>query len=165
MNVVSSVRLGSEFADFLYAPIGPDRNGMPLSMLSALARQDVDPWEEAAKLTQLPEQEAVSQLVSLLGAFPHAMLACPDPATLATRLIALLPRRGDHVLPGLNLFDQADPAKHSEVVSSLSFALIFMVLTLFSIWLIGSPQTSGQLPVHSAPESTAISQPSPPSNE
>jgi hypothetical protein len=34
--------LGSEFDSFLYAPIGEDGNGMPLSVLSALARLDVD---------------------------------------------------------------------------------------------------------------------------
>ena len=34
-----------EFGDFLYAPIGEDRNEMPLSVLSALARLGVDPEE------------------------------------------------------------------------------------------------------------------------
>ena len=42
-------RLGSEFDDFLFAPIGADRIGMLLSVLSALARLDIDPWQEAAK--------------------------------------------------------------------------------------------------------------------
>lgn len=165
MSAVSSARFGSEFANFLYAPIGQDNNGMPLSVLSALARQDVDPWEEAAKLTQLSEEEAVSQLASLLGAFPHASLACPEPATIATRLIALLPRRRDHVLPGLNLFAQADPAKHPAVVSNLLIALIFIILMLFSAWLLGSLQAPGQLQAHSTPALNAISQPPPPSNE
>ena len=165
MNAVSIARFGSEFANFLYAPIGQDNGGMPLSVLSALARQGVDPWEEAAKLTKLPEEKAVSQLVSLLATFPRATLACPDPATIASRLITLLPRRRDQVLPGLDLFAQADPAKHPEVVSTLSFALIFMLLILFNIWLMGTFQASGQLPANSTPAPNAISQPSPPSNE
>jgi hypothetical protein len=38
--------LGTEFDDFLFAPIGEDRNDMPLSVLSALARLDIDPWQE-----------------------------------------------------------------------------------------------------------------------
>jgi hypothetical protein len=37
-----------EFDDFLYAAIYTDKDGMPLSVLSALARMNVDPWEEAA---------------------------------------------------------------------------------------------------------------------
>lgn len=50
--------LGSEFDDFLFAPIGEDKNDMPLSMLSALARLDIDPWQEAAELSRLPEETA-----------------------------------------------------------------------------------------------------------
>jgi hypothetical protein len=42
-------QLGPEFENFLFAPIGEDSNGMVLSVLSALARLDIDPWQEAAK--------------------------------------------------------------------------------------------------------------------
>jgi hypothetical protein len=44
----------SEFDDFLYAAIGADRNESPLSVLSALARLNLDPWQEAAELSELP---------------------------------------------------------------------------------------------------------------
>ena len=44
-----------EFDDFLYAPIGADEGEMPLSVLSALARSDLDPWQEAAELSDLPK--------------------------------------------------------------------------------------------------------------
>jgi hypothetical protein len=47
-----------EFDDFLYAPIGADGVEMPLSVLSALARLDVDPWTEAAELSELPKGAA-----------------------------------------------------------------------------------------------------------
>ena len=50
--------VGSQFNDFLYAPIGADRNEMPLSVLSALARLDIDPWKEAAELSELPTDTA-----------------------------------------------------------------------------------------------------------
>ena len=54
--------LGSDFNDFLYAPISEGRNGMLLSVLSALARLDVDPWEEAAQLAQLPREAGDSEI-------------------------------------------------------------------------------------------------------
>ena len=92
MAAITNARPGSEFDEFLYASIGDDRNGMPLTVLSALARSDVDPWEEAFKLAQLPKQSAVSQLAFLLGALPFAPLVCPDPAGISVPLIALLPR-------------------------------------------------------------------------
>jgi hypothetical protein len=160
MSAISHARLGSEFERFLYAPIGQDNNGMPLSVLSALARQDVDPWDEAARLAQLPEEKAVTHLVSLLGAFPHAQLACPDPASTATRLITLLPRPRDHVHPSLNLFVETVAEKHPAFVSNLLFVLAYMILLLFSTWLITSFQTPGALQAPSTPAPNAIPQPS-----
>jgi hypothetical protein len=83
---------GSEFNDFLFAPIGEDRNGMLVSVLSGLARSDVDPWQEAAKLAQLPGETATKELAALIGALPDRAASYPDPRTIAARLIALLPR-------------------------------------------------------------------------
>src|SRR5664280_2787257 len=83
---------GTEFNDFLFAPIGEDRNGMLVSVLSGLARSDVDPWQEAAKLAQLPGEAATKELAALIGALLDKAASYPDPRTIATRLIALLPR-------------------------------------------------------------------------
>jgi hypothetical protein len=84
---------GSEFNDFLFAPIGEDQNGMLVSVLSGLARSDVDPWQEAARLAQLPGESATRRLAALIGALPDRAVPFPDPRMIATRLIALLPRR------------------------------------------------------------------------
>jgi hypothetical protein len=54
MRAASTPYLGSQFDDFLFAPIGEEENGMLLSVVSALARLDLDPWQEAASLTGLP---------------------------------------------------------------------------------------------------------------
>jgi hypothetical protein len=80
---------------FLYASIGQDKNGVPLSMLSVFARRDMDPWEEAAKLCQLSRASAVSELSAMLdvGAGALNSLASNDQALLAARLVALLPVR------------------------------------------------------------------------
>jgi hypothetical protein len=83
---------GSEFNDFLFAPIGEDKNGMLVSVLSGLARSDVDPWQEAAKLAQLPGETATKELAALISALPDRAASYPDPRTIATRLIELLPR-------------------------------------------------------------------------
>jgi len=48
--------IGPEFDEFLRAPIGADRNGTSLSVLSALARLNVDPWQEATSLRECPEK-------------------------------------------------------------------------------------------------------------
>ncbi len=174
MSAIANARLRSEFEKFLYAPIGQSNEGMPLSVLSALARRDVDPWEEAAKLTQLPEEKAVTQLVSLLGASPHAPLAGPDSATIATRLIALLPRHRENIVPTLRLNPfthaapagaQATPDKNSAIFSNLLYALTYMILLLFSAWLISSLQPPVALQAPSTAPTSAVSQQQPVSNE
>ncbi|HZL59045.1 MAG TPA: hypothetical protein VFC38_05045 [Stellaceae bacterium] len=77
-RAVSVSLLGSEFDDFLYAPVGEDGNGMRLSVLSALARLDVDPWQEAAKLARLPGKTAIERLASLIAALPDGPSAQRD---------------------------------------------------------------------------------------
>ena len=84
--------LGSKFDAFLFAPMGEDRNGMLLSVLTVLARLGIDPWLEAAELARLPEETATQKLTSFIAALPDAETAHPDPPRIAARLIALLPR-------------------------------------------------------------------------
>ena len=60
--------IGSEFDEFLGASIGEDRNGMGLTILSARARLDVDPWEEATSLARMPRNAAVVRLKALIDA-------------------------------------------------------------------------------------------------
>jgi hypothetical protein len=85
--------LGSEFDAFLFAPIGEEKNGMSLSVVSALARLDVDPWQEAADLAGLPTEIAIKRLASLITALPGLLSAHLDSGKTAARLIALLPAR------------------------------------------------------------------------
>ena len=66
---------------------------MLLSVVSALARLDVDPWQETAQLAQLPGATATQRLASLIAALPDRPSAHQDPRTIAARLIELLPRR------------------------------------------------------------------------
>ena len=88
-----------EFDDFLYAPIGGDRNEMPLSVLSALARLNLDPWEEAAELSELPKNTATQRLASLIARLPGGRWTQADSGAIADRLIELLPRRSGSKVP------------------------------------------------------------------
>ena len=65
---------------------------MLLSVLSALVRLDVDPWDEAAKLARLPGEIATQRLAALLAKLPDRPSAPQDLGTIAAHLIALLPR-------------------------------------------------------------------------
>ena len=80
-----------EFDDFLYAPIGADGGEMPLSVLSALARLDLDPWQEAAELSELPKGTATQRLAALIARTPGGRWTLADSRAMADRLIELLP--------------------------------------------------------------------------
>ena len=83
--------LGSKYDGFLHATVVEGGNGMPLSVLSALARLDVDPWLQAADLASLPRPAAIERLSGMIAALPHEPSSPRDHASIATRLIALLP--------------------------------------------------------------------------
>jgi len=91
----SKARIADEFDRFLFASIGEDRRGQRLSVLSALARSDIDPWQEAARLAGLPRNAAAARLDALLAALPGEPLAGLSVTAAAQDLIALLPRVGD----------------------------------------------------------------------
>jgi hypothetical protein len=87
-------RLGAEFNDFLFAQICEDANGAPLSVVSALARLDIDPWAEATALTLLPLDAATQRLALLFSQLPGGSPSLSVSGTATTDLIALLPHRG-----------------------------------------------------------------------
>jgi hypothetical protein len=84
--------LPSTYDDFLYASLGESANGVLLTVLSVLARQNIDPWEEAADLSRMPHDSAARRLISMITASPGQSSAT-NQAAVAERLIALLPRR------------------------------------------------------------------------
>jgi hypothetical protein len=79
------------YDDFLYATIDEEDADAPLSVLSVLARSDVDPWDEAARLAALPCDVAVTVMAKLIARLPARSIAHTPSDTLAARLIALLP--------------------------------------------------------------------------
>jgi hypothetical protein len=88
----ASSALGPEYDDFLYASIAGVNSEMPFSVLSALARQNVDPWDEAAELARLPRESAILRLTPVISSLTAGSPARTDPAVDATRLVALLPQ-------------------------------------------------------------------------
>jgi hypothetical protein len=83
--------LTRQFDDFLFARIDEGSNATPLSVLSMLARLDIDPWEEAAKLARLPRAAAARRLVDFIAATPGAPSVSLNDRTVSDRLLNLLP--------------------------------------------------------------------------
>src|ERR1022692_4760148 len=91
-NPRPDLNVTSAYDAFLFAPIVDESGVMRLSVLSALARMNVDPWEEATRLAALSTSDAERSLVSTLNLFPGHPQSSPETATLAARLVALLPK-------------------------------------------------------------------------
>lgn len=128
--IASRSGLGSEFDNFLFAVIGEDRNGMPLSVVSVLARKDLDPWQEAATLAALPAEMAAQSLATLLAALPQLTFQQTSPETTAARLIALLPRRTNpNSRPTVQEPGAASSAPPRALVNTILIA-IYMILSL-----------------------------------
>lgn len=72
---------------------------MPLSVLSALARLDLDPWKEAAELSDLPRETATQRLAALIVRLPGGRWTQTDSREIAHRLIEHLPRRSSPAVP------------------------------------------------------------------
>jgi hypothetical protein len=120
------------YDEFLYAPVGESTNGAPLTVLSVLARQNLDPWEEAAALSRLPPDTAVCRLTAMITASPGQS---PNQAAVAGRLIALLPRRiasadsAPGALPGVSPMDCPRPRV------SLMVIAIYIGVMVLSQWV------------------------------
>lgn len=86
----------SQFNDFLFAYVGEEKSGAPLTVLSALARLGLDPWAEAARLSDLTRDVAASALAATIAGLPEGNWKPSDSRSIAGRLVDHLPK---HVSP------------------------------------------------------------------
>jgi hypothetical protein len=150
--------LGSEFDDFLFAAIGEDCNGMPVSVVSALARMDLDPWHEAASLAAVSVETATGKLTALLAALPDPTLARPSPGTTAVRLIALLPRRldtnGRSPVPKGGVAAAIHPLARMNVILLVAIYMILLLGTQFVLMHRPAPTHADTAHAAASPDAT-----------
>lgn len=82
-----------EFDDFLFATVGEEIDGMPLSTISMLTRLGFDPWQEAGRLASMVKREATDQLTLIIARLPGTNWVDERRAEIAGNLIDLLPHR------------------------------------------------------------------------
>jgi hypothetical protein len=133
--------LGREYDRFLFAPVGEERNGMTLSVLSALARLDVDPWKETAALSSMPKDRAQERLAALIASTTKNLATNLKPEAVANRLIALLPSASSFDTPAPITLVRAAAAQPSKSVFALGVVAIvligFVVFTTHRLPLVG----------------------------
>ena len=76
----------------LFATVGDEIDGIPISVVSVLARLGLDPREEAGRLSSRGNREAVEQLARLIAEVPGSFRPLGEARLLADDLVGLLPK-------------------------------------------------------------------------
>ena len=84
--------LRPDLDNFLFATVGDEINGVPLSVVSVLVRLGLDPREEADRLSSMTASEATEQLARLIAELPGIFRPLREAREIAGGLVGLLPR-------------------------------------------------------------------------
>ena len=165
----------SDLNGFLFADVGVEASGMALSVLSALARLGMDPWQEAGRLATLPRSAAVDGLARIIADMPASHWSLPDATSIAARLVTLLPSRGGgssagpairrakaatlaaRLMPPANSRPPARPASRMSGQWAIVLVLLGAVLVKLTLSLTGQPAVAPNAATH-----VAMSQPASP---
>ena len=82
--------LTTRYDGFLCAKVCDEPSGMHLSVLSALTRMNIDPWQEATRLAAMPKALAVETMKSVLVHIAGKTWHGSEATATAERLINLL---------------------------------------------------------------------------
>ena len=117
-----------KFDEFLFTPIGEEENGMVLNVMSAFARRNVDPWEEAARLSRLPRDVATRELCAMVAELPSGANRA-SPRAIAERLMSPLPFSA-------GLGGSSGTATGTGALTRRETARTAVVLFFFLVWIV-----------------------------
>ena len=150
----------SAYNGFLHAEVGEEANGVRLTVLTALTRLGIDPWQEAARLSDLPRDVAVTALAAAIARLPEGNWKAADAEAIATRLAGLLPGHSSAAIaqPQPRAPDSgsgaAPAAPGSRPKATLSTWLLWGVAALVLYFLFLQFQPDNNLEPPSGPAST-----------
>jgi hypothetical protein len=126
--------LDHRFDRFLYAPIC-ERNEITVSVLSALTRQDIDPWQLAAQLTRLPKAQAVKCLASIVEESDTRRWSRSEANEVAARLVEFLPSQNNSELIAFSM-----ETLKEQLVIWITFGIFWGMLVVYA----RTPQGNGK---------------------
>jgi hypothetical protein len=144
MHAFFANNVGSDFDAFLSAQIGEERNGMTLSVISALARLGLDPWHEAAQLDSLPDFKATERMASLIAALPDGLVAHRNSGSIAAHLIALLPRRSANAAGSVSRKTLLNADEATQFRAGTFMYVCLMLFMLAAQWIVSGVQPAAQ---------------------
>lgn len=127
----------SPYNAFLFAAIGEEQVGGPLTVLSALTRLGFDPWQEAARLAGLPRETAARVFAVTIAMLPEGDWKASESEAIAARLVNWLPGQVPQAIPLVQGEYVDNKRTKLRIATALAWgvlaaALLFFTLHLFS---------------------------------
>jgi hypothetical protein len=127
----------SPYNAFLFAAVGEEKIGGPLTVLTALTRLGFDPWREAARLADLPRETAARVFAVSIAMLPEGDWKASESEAIAARLVSWLPGQSSQAIPLVEGGHIGDRKMKSGIATMLAWgvlaaALLFFTLNLFS---------------------------------
>lgn len=119
---------------FLFAPVGEDKNGYVVTVLSAFARLGLDPRKEASDLAGLSRPAARERLDRLLAGFLDVPALRQGHWLTAERLASLLP---EQMRSGATLRDDGAPGGVRTKPELPVFWLLMILIAIVQILYFG----------------------------
>jgi hypothetical protein len=131
----------SQYNPFLFAVVAEGEDGLPLTVLSALSRLGLDPWQEAARLAALPRDVAARALAETIAALPRSDQSAAASQATATQLVTWLPTGSVPLIPAVPVNGEETPrmapkkASTSALATALPWVAVVVGLSLFFFYM------------------------------
>ena len=119
----------SPYNAFLFAAVGEEKVGLPLTVLTALTRLGFDPWREAARLSDLPRETAARAFAVTIAMLPEGRSS--EAEAIAARLVNWLPGRSAAAIPSV----EAGRGRSAKMKSGFATWLVWGVLVVALLFL------------------------------
>lgn len=133
----------SPYNAFLFAAVGEEQVGLPLTVLSALTRLGFDPWQEAARLAGLPRETAARVFAVTIAMLPEGDWKASESEAIAARLVNWLPGQVPQPPPVQGEYVE-DKRTKVRIATALAWGVLAAALLFFTLHLLSNNNfTSG----------------------
>ncbi len=123
----------SPYNAFLFAEVGEEQVG-PLTVLTALTRLGFDPWQEAARLSDLPRDAAAHALAATIARLPEGNWKASDAYAIAARLVSWLPEHSAKPIPPVKpARSESRMRMKPEFAKTLAWGVLAAALLFFAV--------------------------------
>ena len=127
----------SEYNAFLFAAVGEEKVGLPLTVLTALTRLGFDPWREAARLSDLPRETAARAFAVTIAMLPEGDWKASEFEAIAARLVNWLPGRSALAIPTVEARLIGGKKMKSGFATWLAWGVLAAALLFLGLHLLG----------------------------